>query len=59
MHTIDELLHPADAAAFLGVSKETLTAWRREGGGPMLTRIGERIFYQLAHLNTFQAAQEK
>jgi hypothetical protein len=54
----DTLLMHHEAAAFLGTTRQSLANWRSEGGGPQFTRIGERIFYPLADLNTFKAAQE-
>lgn len=39
------LLTPDDVAAFLGVPKATLYAWRHRGEGPPALRVGRHIRY--------------
>jgi hypothetical protein len=48
------ILSPREAAAYLGVSKSTLKAWRGKKVGPPWRRRGARlVFYRLADLDHF------
>lgn len=45
-----------DAAAYLGLSKQQLDVWRmRGGGGPAFHRVGRRVLYAVADLDSFMA----
>jgi Helix-turn-helix domain len=52
------LLHPDEASDYLRVAKQTLARWRCYGLGPHFVRIGGRIFYDLADLDAFIAANK-
>jgi Helix-turn-helix domain len=50
----DVLLTTAEAAVYLRRSTATLEAWRRQGIGPKVTKLGPRgIRYSLANLRRF------
>jgi predicted DNA-binding transcriptional regulator AlpA len=49
-------LNGMDAGTRLGLSPETLYAWRREGKGPPYIRLGRRIMYKVADLDAWMAA---
>jgi Helix-turn-helix domain len=49
------LFDPDETAAYLRVAKQTLAKWRCGGTGPRFVRIGGRIFYDVADLETFIA----
>lgn len=52
-----EVLRPAGAAQFLGISRGKLAQWRREGIGPAWSRLGARVIaYRLEDLRDFVAA---
>jgi hypothetical protein len=53
------LVDERDWQKFLRVSKETLTGWRTQGGGPMYMRVGRRIFYALADLKKHASGEGK
>lgn len=44
-HELD-LIPPADFAAAIGVSEQTLTVWRCTGEGPCFTKTGRGVFYR-------------
>jgi Helix-turn-helix domain len=52
------LFDPEEAADYLRVAKQTLARWRCYGLGPRFVRIGGRIFYDPADLDTFIAANK-
>ena len=55
--TPPEILRPAGAAQFLGVSRGKLAQWRREGIGPAWSRLGARVIaYRLEDLRAFVAS---
>jgi predicted DNA-binding transcriptional regulator AlpA len=47
------LLTPDEAAAWLRSSERTLERWRGEGAGPRFVRLGRRVVYRLADLETW------
>ena len=49
------LFDPDETAAYLRVARQTLAKWRCIGTGPRFVRIGGRIFYDVADLETFIA----
>ena len=49
------LFAPEETSAYLRVARQTLAKWRSAGGGPRFVRIGGRIFYDAADLETFIA----
>lgn len=58
-----DLLTTRAAAEYLGVSPRTLEDWRTKADatgvvqGPKVTRSGGRVFYRIADLDAFQAAE--
>jgi len=52
-------LTKAQAADFLGVSVPTLDRWNRLGMGPVRTKIGKRVLFQLDALNAWVIAQRE
>lgn len=54
----DRLLTPAEAAALLSISKETIRGWRRTGFGPPYVAIGaRRVRYRRRDIDDFIARQ--
>lgn len=52
------LLDPQEASTCLRVAKQTLARWRCHGQGPRFVRLGGRIFYDVADLDAFIAANK-
>jgi len=52
-HSLDGLLDPHAASAFLGMSPITLCDWRSRGGGPTFLKVGRYIRYRLSDLNAW------
>jgi hypothetical protein len=51
------LLSEREASAYLGpVSARTLQDWRVRGTGPAYTKLGRRVAYAIADLDSFKAA---
>lgn len=48
-----QLLDTSGAAAYLGVSRDTMNRWRRVGGGPTFAKIGHLVRYTLADLDAW------
>jgi excisionase family DNA binding protein len=49
---------PTDvAAAYLGLSPKTLETLRTRGGGPPFLKLGRRVVYRKADLDTWLAAR--
>ncbi|MCW2495471.1 helix-turn-helix domain-containing protein [Jatrophihabitans sp.] len=47
-------LHPErETAEQLRISHETLRVWRRNGTGPKSFRVGRRVMYRQADIDTF------
>lgn len=53
------LLAPERAAAYLGVSPQTLNNWRCTGRGPKFVRVGRLIRYRLEALDKWIEANSK
>ena len=56
--TSGRLFDPHEASAYLRIAKQTLARWRCYGLGPRFVRIGGRIFYDIADLDAFIAANK-
>lgn len=55
--TVVYLLDPPAIARALGVTVDTLKAWRRKGVGPPFVRFGNRIRYRATDLDTWLDSQ--
>ncbi len=53
------MLTERKVAERLGVSRPTLRRWRSDGTGPTWFRIGRRVMYPHAALETWIAARER
>lgn len=51
------LLNADQAAAYLTVTKQTLSSWRLSGRGPDFVKLGRRIAYSQAALDAFLKAR--
>ena len=54
-------LPPSEAAAYLGVTRRTLTEWRRTRRGPRYIRLGGltgRVRYELSQLDEFMRRRQ-
>ncbi|GAB6038047.1 hypothetical protein JCM15519_26060 [Fundidesulfovibrio butyratiphilus] len=51
-------LNTKDAAAFLGLSAGTLEVWRSQGKGPKYAKLGRRVLYDPADLESFRNARK-
>lgn len=49
----NQLLGNDEAAAFLGMSPDTLPRWRWAGTGPAFIRLGRTIKYRTSDLQSF------
>tara|TARA_R110002049_G_scaffold67291_2_gene174777 strand:+ start:1530 stop:1766 length:237 start_codon:yes stop_codon:yes gene_type:complete len=45
----------AEAADYLGLSKQQLDLWRMKGGGPAFHRVGRKCLYAVDDLRAFMA----
>ena len=52
----DPIMTEAEAAAYLGTPRATLSHWRLEGRGPDYYRMGRSIRYRRSGLDDFLAA---
>ena len=58
--TRDDLMTTDQLAEFLGgVALETLADWRKHGKGPVFTKIGKRVMYQRADVDSWLMAQRR
>lgn len=48
-------LSTSNAAIFLGSTQPTLARWRRQGDGPPFKKIGRRVTYDIAELESWIA----
>lgn len=48
-----QMLRTKEAAAYAGLEAKTLERWRVHGGGPVYSKIGGRVVYDVADLNAF------
>lgn len=55
--TLRPVLDTAGAAEYLGIHPRTLDNWRSQGKGPSYVRVGRRIVYRLAALESFLDAR--
>ncbi len=53
----DQLLDTKHLAGLLMVSERTLEAWRADGRGPRVTRVGGAVRYRYSDVLAFIAAQ--
>lgn len=51
--TPDGRMTRRDAAAYLGMAEKTLAQWSSEGRGPLMCRVGGRVFYFKDVLDAF------
>ena len=51
------LLGNSEAAAFLGVSPDTLPKWRWAGTGPVFVKVGRSVKYRLSDLEEYLASR--
>jgi hypothetical protein len=54
-----DYLTTQEAADFLRLKKNTLEVWRIQGRGPAFLKLGSRVLYERATLETFAAANRK
>jgi excisionase family DNA binding protein len=52
-------LTPQEAADYLRTGVRTLERWRRVGGGPVFVKIGRRVGYRLADLESWVSQQRR
>jgi len=52
-NTIDPMLHPRDAAKFLGVSESWLAKSRLRGDGPRYVKVGRAVRYLVSALREY------
>ncbi len=55
----DEYLDTAGSAAFLKLSRSTLTKRRLTGGGPKYLKLGRRVVYSRSELENWARAHER
>lgn len=55
----DELIDPVKVAGALSVKPQTLTAWRTLGRGPPYVKIGKRVFYRRADVESWLGTQRR
>ncbi|WP_339033395.1 helix-turn-helix domain-containing protein [Bradyrhizobium symbiodeficiens] len=55
----DELIDPLQVAGALNVKPQTLTAWRTLGKGPVFVKVGKRVFYRRADVESWLGAQRR
>lgn len=53
-----DLVTPAEFAAALGYSEQTLAIWRCEGDGPPYVKLGRNVFYRRATIREWIAKRE-
>ena len=50
-----EFLSVEEAAIFVGLSRQQLDTWKKDGGGPAVHRVGRRVLYSVEDLRVFMA----
>jgi predicted DNA-binding transcriptional regulator AlpA len=50
---VDRLLDKSEAAAILGVKPSTMSAWISRAKGPRYCKIGSKVYYRRAWLESF------
>lgn len=56
---VSDLLTPDEAAELLRTRSRTLERWRHTGTGPRFAKIGRRVVYPRAALDSWVAAQTR
>jgi len=59
VHGSKIVLDPIATASYLGVAKQTLARWRCEGGGPAFLKLGTRVRYERADLDSWLDARRR
>lgn len=54
-----EYLSPAEAATFVGLSKQQLDIHRMQGGGPAFHKVGRRVLYAVSDLHAWMASHRR
>lgn len=44
---------------YIGISAQTLARWRHQGKGPKYLKAGKKVFYRVASIHEWLAAQER
>lgn len=47
-------MNPLEAAAYLGVSTNTLSNWRWQSKGPAYIKVGHLVFYETTSLDAYE-----
>jgi excisionase family DNA binding protein len=55
----EPLLTTMEAAAYMRLSPRTLETWRLRGGGPHYRKLGDRVLYTQADLDTWLEGQTR
>lgn len=55
--TTQQKLNTEEAAAYLGIKRNTLEVWRCKHKGPRYSKIGTRVLYDVNDLEAFFAAR--
>lgn len=53
-----EILTSAEAAEYLRLSRSTLAKMRLSGGGPVFTKLGRRVVYEMGDLEAWVLANK-
>lgn len=53
------LLTPAEASSLIQVATNTLAKWRVTGSGPCFLKVGSRVFYEQADLETWLQSRRR
>lgn len=56
---MSHVMRPAEAAAYLSLSRQRLAKLRLTGGGPAYSKAGRSILYTQADLNEWLAANRR
>ena len=54
-----QALNVVEAASYLGLSKSSLDKLRVYGGGPTYLKLGKRIIYERADLDSWKASKRR
>jgi excisionase family DNA binding protein len=57
--TNKKILTTEPAAAYLGLKRSTLEAWRCRGGGPVFLKLGKAVRYRQSDLDKFLEGQAR
>jgi excisionase family DNA binding protein len=50
---LEPIMAPSEAAAYLGVSIQTLAGWRTNGVGPKYIKVGASVRYPASELHKY------